>query len=91
MDKTKRKSYERERKLAVVKWCYENGNNISAASRRFQIDRKRIREWVKNEGSIYKTNARTRKHDSGQSSAFPLMESVLHEEFLELRRQGESC
>ena len=44
-----RKSYTCEFKLSVTQWTLENGKNISSASRKFNGDRKRIRECLKQE------------------------------------------
>ncbi|CAM1302042.1 Uncharacterised protein r2_g1187 [Pycnogonum litorale] len=43
------RSYTVSEKVDVIKWHKSNGENISKTSRELHIDRKRIREWVKNE------------------------------------------
>ena len=47
-----RKSYTREFKLSVTQWTLENDRNISSPSRKYNVDRKRIREWLKQEKSL---------------------------------------
>ena len=44
-----RKSCTREFKLSVT---LENGENFSSASRKFNVDRKHIRDWLKQEESL---------------------------------------
>ena len=57
------KSYSLGFKLAVVKYAKET--SIAAASRKFDVDRKRIREWKKNEVSI---NEKSKAKSKGKLS-----------------------
>ena len=41
-------SYTVQFKVSVVDWHNANGANLSKTSREFEIDRKRIREWIAN-------------------------------------------
>ena len=58
VEKSKKKSYRHEYKLKVIQWYQDNGRNKGLTSRHFQVDGKRIREWVDNEE---KTKARLKK------------------------------
>ena len=57
------KSYSLGFKLAVVKYAKET--SIGAVSRKFDVDRKRIREWKKNEVSI---NEKSKAKSKGKLS-----------------------
>ena len=81
---TKRKSYPRETTLVVVQWYHEN-----ATSRNFNINRKQIRNWVKDEKVIRKQKQNT-KAGRYCKALYPLMEGKLHAEFLELRKDAKS-
>jgi len=47
-----RKSYRREEKLAAVKHYYDVGKNLYAVSRKFGVDRRMVRRWVKQEEKL---------------------------------------
>ena len=53
-NKLRRKSYEREFKLTVVMWFHENGKNFHQTSQHLNLDRKKVRDWVKAEEKIRK-------------------------------------
>lgn len=89
-EKAKRKSYRRETKLAAVKWHQENGRNIAMTSRKFRVDRKMIRNWLKAEESIRESKQYTRKLKCGRKSMFPDAEKPLFEEFKTLRAEGKA-
>ena len=70
-----RKSHKREFKFiqSHTRVTLENGKNISSASRKFNMDRKRIRECLKQEESIVNQKRRGRSNGSGGTLRFPLM------------------
>ena len=41
----RRNSYTVDFKILVVDWLRKNDGNVSKASREFEVDRKRVREW----------------------------------------------
>ena len=90
MAPVKRKSYTREKKLEVVAWFFENGRNVSKTASHFSIHRKQISCWVKEENLIreQKRNSKSRRK---RGAKFPSMESKLHQEFLQLRKEGKSA
>ncbi|KAM7299220.1 hypothetical protein ISCGN_019787 [Ixodes scapularis] len=47
-----RGSYTILKKVNVVEWHRQNGNNVSKTARQFDIDRKRIRDWNANYQSL---------------------------------------
>ena len=53
-------SYTVQFKVSVVDWHNANGANLSKTSREFEIDRKRIREWIANYDTPFEL-PRTRK------------------------------
>ena len=46
------RSYTIEYKLKIIKWYHENGENKHATARYFQVDRKRVREWLQKEDEL---------------------------------------
>lgn len=87
-NKKTRKSYPREFKLAVVRWYYENGKNISRTSLHFEVDRKQVRNWLKNESVIRKQKSKS-KTIRGRKAQYPLVETKLLAEFKEQRKRGK--
>ena len=69
-----RKSYTCEFKISVTQWTLENDKNISSASRKFTVDRKRIREWLKKEQILVNLKRRSRSNGRGCTSRFQLIE-----------------
>lgn len=47
-----RKSYTLEKKLSVVKAVEEKNLSLSAAERKFGINRRRIREWIQKKNEL---------------------------------------
>lgn len=43
------RSYTVKFKLDAVKWFHDNGGNVSATARQFNVHRRRIKDWVDNE------------------------------------------
>ena len=84
------RAYAREFKLSVVNWFRENGSNFSQTSRGFNIDCKRIREWVKNKESIKKLRNHARKNKSKQPGRFALAETKLLEKIRNMRKSGKA-
>ena len=62
-------SYTVQFKVSVVDWHNANGANLSKTSREFEIDRKRIREWML-QGLVNSTR-RTTSDDSLCSGRVP--------------------
>ena len=65
-----RKPYTCEFKMSVIQCFLEKGKIISSASRKFYVDRKRIREWLKKEESVVKQKRESRSSDSACTSRF---------------------
>ena len=70
-EKVTRKSYRREFKLNVVKWHEQNGKIVAHTARKFKLDRKMVREWLKKAESIRKAKRFTRKVKSGRKALYP--------------------
>ena len=47
-----RRAYTVKVKLDVVDWYLNNGKNVAKTAREFDVDRKRVREWVKEETGL---------------------------------------
>lgn len=84
--KATRRSFTREFKLSVIQWFHSNDKNILRTASYFKIDRKQVRQWIKNEEKIRKQK---RKSVRGRKEMYPLFEKKLFEEFSERRAQGK--
>jgi hypothetical protein len=67
----KHRSYTVKYKLDVIQWHRDNGAVISITARRFDVDRKRVREWIKQEDALTlnrrgKSSMMKRLHPGGQ-------------------------
>ncbi|XP_014678488.1 PREDICTED: tigger transposable element-derived protein 1-like [Priapulus caudatus] len=66
--KRKMKSYTVAYKLEAIQW-FKDGNSKEATARKFNVDSKRIREWVKQEEKLraanHGSNSKRRKLDGG--------------------------
>ena len=83
-------SYQREFKLAAVRWFNEHGKNVSATARKFNVDQKRIREWVKNVETIKNMKKQTERNGCGQKPLYLLIETNHKNVFLEKRKKEMS-
>ena len=86
--KVSRRIFTREFKLEVISSHFSNGKNINKTANKFEIDRKRIRNYIKDERNIPKQKRKSKAVRTG-SVRFPLMEDQLNEEFLAMRRDGK--
>ena len=85
-----RKSYAREFKLSVTQWTFESGKNTSSASRKFNVDRKCIRELLKQEESIVNQKRGSRSNGTNCTSRFPLIEQALYDCYEKAWGQGKT-
>lgn len=89
-DKRLRKSYTIKFKLQVV--LYARRNSIRKASKSFKVDRKSVREWLKNRDKMFEL--RDKKHRSylrkKNTCFFPQLEAQL-KEYVELNRRNGVC
>ena len=84
----KRRQYSREKKLAVLKYYYENGCNKYRTAQKFGIDKKCIHRWIADETKIEKGNKGAKRHGSGRTAFWPDVEEKLLVEFKDLRSKG---
>ena len=87
-----RKSYSVEKKLEIIAWHMDNGASLHRTSKQFGVDRKNVREWIKNE-SILRMNdfgsaKKKRKIGSGQKPLSEEMDDELYNFFLDERENG---
>ena len=87
--KARRRTFTREFELEVVSWHFNNSKNVNKTANKFEIDRRQVRNWIKDEGKIRKQNRKSKAARIGLVR-FPLMENQLKEEFLGMRREGKS-
>ena len=80
-------SYQHEYKLAAIKWFNKHEKNVSATAREFNVDRKRIREWVKNVETIKNMKTQSKRIGCGREPLYPVAETKLKNEFLEKKRR----
>ena len=84
-----RSSYTREYKLQVVAFYHDRAKgNLHRTANEFEIDRKQVRSWVKNESTIRKQKY-TQRAQRGRVAMFPVMEEALYAEFREARKVGK--
>ena len=60
------KSFRREFTLAAIKWYKRNGKNKAHIAKQLKVDRKVVKNWMKNEEKIKNSKVRTRKIKSGR-------------------------
>ncbi len=89
--KRKHKSYDIKFKTRAVKTAKQS--TISAASRDFNVDRKRIREWLNQESELleFKNAGKSRSKRLKGAGRKPLdesMEEILFEWIVELRSRN---
>lgn len=84
----KRRAFDHEFKLTVVKDYYQDGKNIAKTARKFGVDRKQVREWVQNEEKITKQKSKSKAHGRGCNARYPLIEDKLYSEFTTMRAEG---
>ena len=88
-DESKRRnSYRHEFKLKVINCFYDNRENIAHAAVRFKVDRKQVRNWVRDELKI-RSKQKLQKVRSGRTAAYPNAEKALLDKFVKMR-EGRS-
>ena len=86
--KVSRRTFRREFKSKVISWHFSNGKNINKTANEFEIDRKQIHNWIKDERKIRKQRRKSKAARTG-SVRFPLTEDQPNGEFLAMRRDGK--
>ena len=86
--KISRRSFTREFKLSAIQWFHAHDKNILQTALHYKVDRKQIRQWVKNEEKIRKQN-RNSKSVRGRKAVYPELEKKLLDEFSQRRAQGK--
>ena len=76
MAPTKRRSFCKEFKLKVTNWYFENEKNTNQTANNFQIERKQVRNWLKDEENI-RSLKRSEKACRYGKAKFPVMEKEL--------------
>ena len=84
-----RKSHTRELKSSLTQSTLENGKNIYSASRKFNVDRKRNREWLKQEESLVNQKCGSRSNGRGCTLWFQVMEQALYGDYKKARDEGK--
>ena len=82
-DEPKRRN-QREFKWKVIKWFYDNGENIAHATVRFKVDRKQVRNWIRDELKIRGSKQKSQKVRIGRTAAYHA-EKALFDEFVKMR------
>ena len=88
MAPAKRKLFCKEFKLKVTNWYFESGKNISETANNFQIDRKQVRNWLKDEEKIPSLKCSRKAYRSGKAY-IPVMEKELYTTFLDMQNEGK--
>ena len=84
----KRHSYTRKFKLKVSDWYMDNGKNIARAAQIFGVDRKQVRNWLKNEETIQQQKHSSKASGRGYAAKYRIMEDALYAEYKEARAKG---
>lgn len=83
------RSFSMEFKLKAIHYYYNNWRNVNQASNVFKVDRKDIRNWVKNEELIKKQKRTSRSTRHGKV-VFPVMEKELYKRFIGTSKESGS-
>lgn len=87
-----RKSFSVEKKLEIISWHKENGASLHRTSTEFGIDRKNLRDWIKNESLLQMNNfgkaKKKRKIGCGQKPLSEELDEELYDFFLNERESG---
>ena len=70
-------------KLKVTNWYFENGKKINQTPNNFQIDRKQVRNWLKDEEKICSLKRSKKAFRYGKVN-IPVMEKELYTKFLDM-------
>ena len=87
---TDRKSYTREFKSSVTQLTLDNGKNVSSASRKFSVDRRRIRVWLKHEENLENQKRERRSNGRGCTSRFLVMQQALYDYYKKKQHEGKT-
>ena len=81
-----RASYTREYKLNLIDYYHKNNKNTTGTARKFKVDKKTVRLWIKQEEVIRNMKRKKRCNRFGKV-AFPDVEKLLYAEFKERRKK----
>jgi len=81
-----RRAFDLEFKLRVVNDYFHNGKNIPWTAKKFEIDSKQVRSWIKKEEKIRNRRANPKQTVADVMQDDPLVGDRLYKEFLNLRK-----
>lgn len=84
------RSYTVQFKLDALNWYYKNGENKNLTAKMFNIDRKRIRDWLQDEPNLRSdpTPERTKRKRSNSLPQFKEIEAALYQYYCEQVEKG---
>ena len=84
------RSYTVQFKLNALDWYYKNGENKNLTAKMFQVDRKRIRDWLLDEPNLRSdpTPERTKRKRSHCLPHYKEIETALYHYYIEQREKG---
>lgn len=84
------RSYTVQFKLDALDWYYKNGENKNLTAKMFNVDRKRIRDWLQDETNLRSdpTPERTKRKRSNSLPQFKEIEAALYQYYCEQREKG---
>ena len=84
------RSYTVQFKLDTLDWYYKNGENKNLTAKMFNVDRKRIRDWLQDEPNLRSdpTPERTKRKRSNSLPQFKEIEAALYQYYCEQREKG---
>lgn len=83
-----RRQYPRERKLEVLKYHYQKGQNKYQRVQKFGINKKCLHRWIAGEVKMEKGSKGVKRIGSGQTPFWPDVEVKLFKEFKKLQSKG---
>ena len=84
-----RKSFSREKKLAILKWHRENNATKGQTARKFGLPHHNyVTRWLASEAELKKCPRGTRRLGSERQAQWPELEDRLYEEFKNKRQLG---
>ncbi len=85
-----KRSYTVQFKLNVLDWYYKNGENKKMTAKMFEVDRKRIRDWLQDESRLRSdpTPERTRKKRSGCLPQYREIETEVYQWYIAQKDRG---
>ena len=84
----KRKSYTREEKLKILRFCHSNNRNVYRTCQKYGLNSKTLLRWLKDENKIESSRKGSKRAKFNRTPKYPEMEDRLYREYKDLRKRG---